>query len=70
MEKGKYEKLLKENITKTYKISSKQKINHINYAAKKIVDLDIADRVELMEEAESYITLKDHKSFLTKPLVA
>ena len=49
-------------ITKTYKKSSQTKINKINKDAKKIaVDLDLEDRVEKMQESESYITVKDHK---------
>ena len=35
----------------------------INYTAKQIIEkLSIADRVPMLEETETYITIKDHKS--------
>ena len=47
MEKDQYKKLLKENITKTYKKSNKRKISNINWEAKKITEkLSLDDRVE------------------------
>ena len=62
MEKDEYKKLLQDNITKTYKKSNGKKLRDINFAAKKIAEkLSIADRVEVMQETEAYITIKDHK---------
>ena len=62
METADYDKLLHDNITKKYKKSDQRNINNINRDAKKIaVDLDLEDRIEKMQESESYITVKDHK---------
>ena len=63
LEKEQYQKLVKENITKTYKKSTNKKMEKINYTAKQITEkLSIADRVPMLEETETYITIKDHKS--------
>ena len=63
MEKEQYNKLLHENITKTYKKTNKNRINAINKAAKKIAsDLELEDRIDKMQESECYITIKDHKA--------
>ena len=57
-----YNKLIKENITKTYKKSHQNKLNNINKDTKKLVTkLEIADRIEKMQENNAYITIKDHK---------
>ena len=57
-----YEKLLHENITKTYKKTDKKRVRAINVGAKKIAkDLELEDRIEKMQESECYITVKDHK---------
>ena len=62
LEKDDYEKLLTENVTKTYKKSSRKKVYTINRNAKRLAeDLLIGDRVEKMYENEVYITIKDHK---------
>ena len=61
MEKSNYEKLLTDNITKTYKQSNNNVYNSINLEAKHIAkELEIADRVECVAEKPAYITLKDH----------
>ena len=63
VEKEQYQKLFKENITKTYKKSTNKKIEKINYTAKQITEkLSTANRVPMLEETEAYITIKDHKS--------
>ena len=63
VEKDQYQKLFKENITKTYKKSTNKKIEKINYTAKQITEkLSTANRVPMLEETEAYITIKDHKS--------
>ena len=62
LEKDDYDKFLIENITKTYKKSSRTKVNKINYNAKRIAeDLPLENGVEKMYENEAYITIKDHK---------
>ena len=54
-----YEKLLHENIIKTYRKTDKKKVRAINIDAEKIAkDLELEDRIEKMEESECYI--KDH----------
>ena len=65
MEKTHYEKLLTDNITKTYKQSNNNVYNSINLEAKHIAKkLEIADRVECMARKPGYITIKDHKENL------
>ena len=54
LEKDQYERLLRDNITKTYKKSSNKKIEKINYIAKQTVPM--------LEDTEACITIKDHKS--------
>ena len=69
MNKEDYEKLMHENITKTYKKTNESKIKTINKSAKKIANrLDLEDRIEKLQENKSYITIKDHKDdFLINP---
>lgn len=58
----KYNKLLKDNITKQYKKVDDKVIDDINKEAKKVTKkLDISDRVEKMPKKDAFITLKDHK---------
>ena len=62
MEAAYYKKLLYDNITTAYKKVDQRKINNVNRDAKKIaINLDLEDRIEKMQESESYITVKDHK---------
>ena len=57
-----YEKLLTENVTKTYRAEPDDTINDINNELKRIAHkLNIADRVEPMAQKPAFITLKDHK---------
>ena len=59
MEKDDYDKLLTENITKTYKKSSTAKVDKININAKSITeDLSFEDHVEKMYENGTYTPLK------------
>ena len=64
-----YHKLLRENITKSYKIADENAYNSINSEAKNIAtDLGIADRVEILAKKQAFITLKDHKeNFMNHP---
>ena len=69
MNKEDYEKLMHENITKTYKKTNESKIKTINKSSKKINRLDLKNKIEKLQESESYITIKDHKDdFLRKLL--
>ena len=62
MEKAHYEKLLTDNITKTYKQSNNNAYNSINLEVKHIAKkLEIEDRVECIAIKPAYITIKDHK---------
>ena len=69
MSKEHYQKMLTENITKTYKKASDNLKNDIDLEGSVIArKLDIADRMEVFAERKPFITLKDHKShFDTKP---
>ena len=66
-----YNKLLAENVTKTYKKSSKSDIRKINWEAKSIVkQLKLDSKVEQFASKKSYVTLKDHRhrnNFLNNP---
>ena len=57
-----YEKILRENVTKHYKIAPDSLYSDINLEAQSIADrLDLGDRVETLARKEAYVTLKDHK---------
>ena len=57
-----YNKLLHDNITKTYKHGSKGNISEINNELKHIADnLSIGNRIECMKKREAFISFKDHK---------
>ena len=60
--KMRYEKLLRENITKHYKTAEEDAYDKINEEARVIASkLGIADRMDAMTRREAFITLKDHK---------
>ena len=57
-----YKGLLHENITKTYKKSTKRLENAINMEAKHIAEnIKLDDRTESLAQTPAFITLKDHK---------
>ena len=57
-----YDKLLKENVTKTYKKTNAGLVNQVNSEASKITEkLKIEDRVQCIAKNEAFITIKDHK---------
>ena len=59
---SKYNKLLLDNITTTYKKSSHSDVDETNTEASVIAEkLKIDDRVECLAEKTAFITLKDHK---------
>ena len=65
LSKAEYQKLLTENITKTYKMTNRRKVDDINNEARSIAkQLSIDDRIERVYENESYIIIKDHKEHL------
>ncbi|KAL9986499.1 hypothetical protein ACROYT_G000660 [Oculina patagonica] len=57
-----YNKLIKENVTKTYKKSSGKVVEKLNAQSARIAEhLQLDDRIEKLAEKEAFITLKDHK---------
>jgi bifunctional ADP-heptose synthase (sugar kinase/adenylyltransferase) len=57
-----YNKIFRENITKTYKLSDENIMDTINEELYNISkDLSIEDRIETMRKQEAFITIKDHK---------
>ena len=69
MPASEHNKLLKENVTKTYKKALEKLQKSINFEAKSMAkDLQLSDRIEKLAEASAYITLKDHQeNFRSKP---
>ena len=60
-----YKRLLHENITKTYKKSTKRLENAINMEAKHIAEnIKLDDCIESLAHTPAFITLKDHKRTL------
>ena len=57
-----YNKLLHDNITKTYKHGSEENISEINNELNHIANkLSIGNRIDCMKKREAFISLKDHK---------
>ena len=57
-----YEKLITENVTKTYKKSCPKVIDQLNSQSAKVAKkLGLDNRIEKLAEKEAFITLKDHK---------
>ena len=67
--KENYNKLLTENITKTYRKATNKIYSNINKEAKAIAsNYEIAKRVDGLPMTDVFITLKDHKpNFITNP---
>ena len=62
LNKEEHEKLLLENITKTYKKAPKKLEKSINLEAKNITkNINLDNKVECLAKTEAFITLKDHK---------
>ena len=60
--RSEYKKMLKENITETYKKFDRRKLNNVNSHAKRITEKpSISDTIEKLQETEACITIKDHK---------
>ena len=57
-----YKKILKENVTETYKKSTERLEKSINLEAKNIAkEVDLIERVECLTKNPAFVTLKDHK---------
>ena len=69
LEPSKYNDLLEQNITKSYKKAHPNTIRDIHTENKKIAtQLGIDDRVDTTAKKDAFITLKDHKpNFANKP---
>lgn len=62
MSQHQHEKLLMENITKTYKKAPENLEKAINLEAKSIADsYSLSERIDSIAKSPAYITLKDHK---------
>jgi hypothetical protein len=62
MHADKYNKLLTENITKTYKVAQDGTVDKINHELKNIAnELNIGNRMEPVTQPQAFISLKDHK---------
>ena len=60
--KASYERVMHENVTKTYKKCNTNKSNSINFKAKQIAGkLKIFDHVQKLDENEAYVTIRYHK---------
>ena len=68
MQKDDYNKHVRDNVTKTYKRSTANRVKNINYKSKLLAEkLAINVGTEKMEETKVYVTVKDHKKgFLLK----
>ena len=64
-----HRKILKENITKTYKKAPNDLEHEINLEAKEIAEnLELDDRINCLAKTQAFITMKDHKEdFPYKP---
>jgi hypothetical protein len=69
MSPAEYNNLLAKNVQKTYKKCTAAQVSEINDEAKNIAsELDLDERIDVMAERESFITLKDHKpNFVNNP---
>ena len=62
LDKTQYEKLLRENITKSYRKGDEQSVDSVNQELSDIATkLDIGDRIESKARQQAFISLKDHK---------
>ena len=60
--KTRYEQLMHDNVTKTYKKCNNDKTKTINIKAKKIASkLKLEDRIQILDDNDAYISIKDHK---------
>jgi hypothetical protein len=63
-----YNIIVKDNVTKTYKLTDNEVIEEINFELSQITDnLSVSDRIETMESKEAFVKLKDHKENFDHP---
>ena len=69
MTKEDHDKILLENVTKTYQKVDKSLPNRINTQAKSIAKpFEVDDKLEKISEQQAFFTIKDHKEdFRTNP---
>ena len=57
-----YEKLITENVTKTYKKSSPKVVDELNSQSARVAEkLGLDNHIEKLAQKEAFVTLKDHK---------
>ena len=57
-----YDKLIKENVTKTYKKSDEKLVGQLDVKSAIIAEgIKLDDRIEKLAQKEAFVTLKDHK---------
>ena len=62
IEPEEYKKMLRDNVTKTYKKSNVETVSLVNEEASKITEkLSLSDRVQCIAPNEVFINIKDHK---------
>lgn len=62
MNPNSYNKLITENVTKTYKKASDELVGRLDAQSARIAErLNLDDRIEKLAKKEAFITLKDHK---------
>ena len=62
IEPEEYKKMLRDNVTKTYKKSNVETVTIVNEEASEITEkLSLSDRVQCIAPNEAFITIKDHK---------
>ena len=62
MHPSSYGKLVKENVTKTYKKSNDKLVGELDARSAKIAErLKLHERIEKLDRKEAFVTLKDHK---------
>ena len=63
MNPSSYDKLVKENVTKTYKKSNDKLVGELDAKSAKIAErLKLHERIEKLARKEAFVTLKDHKA--------
>ena len=69
LDKEQHKKLLRENISKSYKTSDKQSVDMVNQELKVITAKhEIGEKIEAMSHKQALISLKDYKeNFLNNP---
>ena len=69
IKKEDHEKILYENVTKTYKKANPSLPNKINIEAKKIAkEFNMDEKLNIMTKQQCFVTMKDHKpDFHTNP---